>query len=71
MDVNEVTEKLPWLQVTSSSDSESESGELDGLGEERKLKQKWGCIRQASLLTLKERLQKSLQIGHFLKLKKK
>ena len=26
MDVSEVTEKLPWLQVTSSSDSESDTG---------------------------------------------
>ena len=29
MDVSEVTEKLPWLQVTSSSDSESDTGGAD------------------------------------------
>ena len=29
MDVSEVTEKLPWLQVTSSSDSESDTGGVD------------------------------------------
>ena len=54
MDVSEVSEKLPWLAVTSSSDSESDTGgDADGQAEERKLRQKWGCIRQASLLTLK------------------
>ena len=35
MDVSEVTEKLPWLQVTSSSDSESDTGGTeDPLGED-------------------------------------
>jgi hypothetical protein len=54
MDVSEVTAKLPWLTITSSSDSESDTNLDNGeQSEERKLRQKWGCIRQASLLTLK------------------
>ena len=54
MDVPEIAETFPWLMVSSSSDSESDTGgEADNQIEERKLRQKWGCIRQAALLTLK------------------
>ena len=52
--VQEVTEIMPWLDVTSSSDSETEQSDSPTNQEtEKRLKTKWSCIRQAALLTLK------------------
>ena len=52
--VQEVTEIMPWLDVTSSSDSETDQSDNPTNQEtEKRLKTKWSCIRQAALLTLK------------------
>ena len=51
-DLAEVTDVLPWLEVTSSSE-ESENESSSETDKTRKIKHKWGCIRQAALLSLK------------------